>query len=176
MKRISKQNGAALFIALVMLVVLTVVGISSMQSTNLEERMASNQKDYYLAFESAEFALLQAEAVLSDLSTLKDFNVSGVGGYYRDHEVGSSIWQDESLWSDGSKHVNATANGMTAAAPKYIIEALAEVIPDIDTTSLGNDYDQSIGEEITVFRVTARGQSGRGSVVFLQSTYSKRIN
>jgi len=55
------QTGAALLISLILLLVLTFLGISSMQTTTLEERMAANQKDYYLAFEAAEYALVVAE-------------------------------------------------------------------------------------------------------------------
>lgn len=49
------QHGAVLFIALIMLVVLSLVGIASMQVTTLQERMAGNYYTQSRAFEYAEW-------------------------------------------------------------------------------------------------------------------------
>ena len=48
-----KQLGVALFISLVLLLVLTIIGVSAVQTTSLEERMARNTHDNVLAFQSA---------------------------------------------------------------------------------------------------------------------------
>ena len=58
------QRGVALFISLVLLLVLTIIGVSAVQTTSLEERMARNTNDSVLAFESAEVALRTAETFL----------------------------------------------------------------------------------------------------------------
>ena len=52
-----RQRGAVLVFCLVFLAVLTMMGVSGMESTTLEERMASNMVDHELAFNSAESAL-----------------------------------------------------------------------------------------------------------------------
>jgi type IV pilus assembly protein PilX len=46
----SRQRGAALVVALIMLLVMTVLGITAMQVTRMEERMAGNSRDVNLAF------------------------------------------------------------------------------------------------------------------------------
>ena len=56
-----QQKGATLVIALLILLVLTVLGIASMQVTRLEERMAGNSRDVNLAFQGAEAGLRDAE-------------------------------------------------------------------------------------------------------------------
>lgn len=56
-----KQRGAALLVALVMLLVVTIVALSSMQSSLLQERMSANVRDHQLAFQAAEAALRLGE-------------------------------------------------------------------------------------------------------------------
>jgi type IV pilus assembly protein PilX len=55
-----KQTGTVLIIALVMLVVLTLIGLSAMQSSTIEEIMAGNIKDCNQGFQAAESAISDA--------------------------------------------------------------------------------------------------------------------
>ena len=170
------QTGAALLISLILLLVLTFLGIRSMQTTTLEERMAANQKDYYLAFEAAEYALVVAEGELDVLFSTGNFNTQGNGGLYRDHDLASQVWKLD-IWGEGSTKVREVTDhpGMTAVPPKYIVERMSIVL-DEDAVNLGNEYGEQTGAtETTIFRVTARGESGKGSVVILQSTFGKAI-
>jgi len=54
---LSKQNGAALFVSLIMLVALTVIGLAASQRSQMQERMAGNVHIQNLAFNAAESAL-----------------------------------------------------------------------------------------------------------------------
>jgi hypothetical protein len=74
------QKGATLLVALVMLLVMTIIGISSMHNSTLEERMAGNVKEQYRAFQAAEMGMRAAEkaidagagAAMTCNSTFKD--------------------------------------------------------------------------------------------------------
>jgi len=55
------QSGAVLPISLVMLLLLTVIGVTGSQMTGLEEKMAGNMRDRNIAFQAAESALRDAE-------------------------------------------------------------------------------------------------------------------
>jgi type IV pilus assembly protein PilX len=55
------QSGAVLIISLVILLLLTLIGASSIQTSNLEEKMAGNLRDRDFAFQAAESALIDAE-------------------------------------------------------------------------------------------------------------------
>ncbi len=57
------QSGFALFIGLVILIVVTLIGVTSMRNTTLQERMAGHERESQLAFQAAENALRQAEAL-----------------------------------------------------------------------------------------------------------------
>jgi len=60
---VGKESGAVLIVALIMLLLISIVGVSSMQSTSMEERMAGNLYDRHTAFQAAEAALRQGEAL-----------------------------------------------------------------------------------------------------------------
>jgi type IV pilus assembly protein PilX len=68
------QQGAVLIVSLVLLLILTIVGISGMKMTSLEERMSGNYKDNEMAFQAAEAALVEAENFLENTNlTTADF-------------------------------------------------------------------------------------------------------
>jgi len=69
------QSGVVLVVSLIMLVLLTMIGVTGMQVTGLEEKMAGNSKDRNIAFQAAEAGLRDAE---SDL--LNSGRVSGLTG------------------------------------------------------------------------------------------------
>lgn len=56
-----RQRGAALIVALLMLLVMTVLGIAAMGVTRMEERMAGNTRDIDVAFQAAEAGLRDSE-------------------------------------------------------------------------------------------------------------------
>ena len=56
----NRQRGAVLLVALVILVVLTLLGVSTMNSTQLEEKMAANNQELTRAFHAAESGLSEA--------------------------------------------------------------------------------------------------------------------
>jgi len=54
---IQKQSGAALFVSLMMLLALTIIGLSAANRSNLQERMAGNFHIQNLAFNASESAI-----------------------------------------------------------------------------------------------------------------------
>jgi type IV pilus assembly protein PilX len=80
MQNKQKQEGIVLFMSLVMLLLLTVLGVSSIQTTSLQQRMARNANDGNLAFQAAELALRDGENLLQGLNSLIAFGDSGAPG------------------------------------------------------------------------------------------------
>ncbi len=56
----TRQSGAVLLVSLIILVVLTMLGVSTMNSTQLEEKMAANSQEANRAFQAAESGLSSA--------------------------------------------------------------------------------------------------------------------
>ena len=63
------QRGTALVMTLVILLLLTMLGITAINTSTLEERMAGNTKDQNLSFQAAETALRAAEAWVTSTTT-----------------------------------------------------------------------------------------------------------
>lgn len=60
----AKQSGAVLYVALIMLILLTLIGIVAMQVAGQQERMASNYQATNMAFQNAEGAAREQESGL----------------------------------------------------------------------------------------------------------------
>lgn len=59
-----KQSGAALYVALIMLILLALIGIVAMQIAGLQERMSANYQATSIAFQNAEGVARTQEASL----------------------------------------------------------------------------------------------------------------
>lgn len=173
-----RQSGVALFISLVLLLVLTIIGISSVQTTSLEVRMTRNEHDSVLAFQAAESALRDAEARLETIVSTAGFTPGGSGGLYTVAEIGDEEnWRDPGIWEGGNSIRAETEVAGVAEQPRYIIEHAASVLREENAYQLEDPYATASGDRIEVFRVTARASGGTtASQVMLQSSYGRILN
>ena len=172
------QKGIALFISLVLLLVLTIVGVSSVQTTSLEERMARNAHDSVLAFQAAEMALRQAEEwLIANAPEATDFSNAGTNGLWTVAPFGvAPRWETAGAWSSGNTIQVPVAVANVDSQPRYMIEYLASIDQTADQYELGRGYPV-LNETINVFRVTARGVGGTDSAqVLLQSSFGLIAN
>ena len=56
---VAYQQGAALVVSLIMLVLMTLIGVTAMRVTTVQEKMVANSRDLNIAFQAAEAALLR---------------------------------------------------------------------------------------------------------------------
>lgn len=63
----TQQTGAALIVSLMLLVILTMLGISAMESTKLVTKMATNTAEVNRALQVAEFSVSRVHNVLREL-------------------------------------------------------------------------------------------------------------
>jgi type IV pilus assembly protein PilX len=172
----AKQRGAVLIISMIILLLLTILGVTSMQSTTLEERMAGNMRDRHLAFEAAEAALLHAEQFLDSIATTGAFDTDGSDGLYDDsiQKIWTTVdWTGAASGANGYRQADniGTGEGLSTP-PKYVIQHVVSVGSEADQSNLDN-YGQGTGAGKTgLFRVTARGTgSSDNSVVILQTVF-----
>lgn len=171
------QQGVALVMALVFLLLLTLIGISALNTTSLEEKMAGNVKDRNLAFQATESALNLAESwIYAQIG--KPVFPNNSSGLYLPSTTVTYNW-DGVNWS-GSNVVTypntptASGSGMLGkinTQPKYIIEDMGETQESGGSLTMETRY-RSKGT--TILRITARGTGGTdAAVVMLQSTYAR---
>ncbi len=58
----ARESGAVLIVSMIILVILTLLGVTAMNTTSLQERIASNTQEQVHAFQAAETGLNQAFA------------------------------------------------------------------------------------------------------------------
>lgn len=172
-----------LVLALVFLLLLTIMGITALNTSSLEEKMTGNVRDRNLAFQAAESALVLAESWINTQIGKPVFPNTSVGLYLPDTGVsgdpdGVDNW-NENIWT-GSNVVTypsmpgqsgSGALGKINTQPKYIIEDMGEKQESGGSVVTNTSYKSS---GTTILRVTARGTGGTDAAqVMLQSTYAR---
>ena len=166
----SGERGAALIVSLLMLVVMTMIGVSAMQTTALEEKMAGNQRDLNQAFQAAEAALRDAEIWLRN-QTGEPVPVGNgsTGVFTRDAlDPNGNWWKTIGNWASGTE---VAGIGGVQTLPSRVIEGFG-FITDGSLT-----IGQTTGQTPRIlYRVTARGTGGTDSAtVVVQTIYAKRF-
>lgn len=185
----TRQSGAVLLVALIFMIILTLLGISNMQSGLMEEKMAGAFRDRNaLAFESAELALREGEKYLNSVA-VGPFNDT-VAGLHNNFENGGdpNFWRSVTAsattcpasgtvtafnWSATSGRCSSVLLTRkltgTAAPSRYVIEELADV------PKPGASQKAGVAKDSTkVYRITARGVGAQAStVVILQTTFKR---
>lgn len=182
-KSYKKQKGAALVLSLLILLVMTLIGVTAMQTTTMEERMAGNMNDINIAMQVAEATLRAAEEDVDTLFSTGDFDASGGSDGYRfsQYNAPDPFDSSDTAWG-GNFWTNTHSKEYTGINPgnnnygRYYVELIGE------TGNTGNVKELTMigygetagGGTVNSFRITARGtgQSGTAAVV-LQSYYGK---
>lgn len=159
------ERGAALVVALVFLLVMTVLGVTSMRTTTLQERMAGNVGDNNLAFQAAEAALRAGEEFLQQ-ATLPAF--AGANGLLLAQDfAGQADFWSSYVWNDENSQ-EADVVEYVGSSPRYVIEELPPLPAEGGSVRFG------ALPEVGFYRVTARGVGGTAdAVVILQTTYRR---
>ncbi len=63
--RPARQNGVAFVVVMMLLIVVSLLGLSAMRGTLMQERMVASLYDRNLGFQAAEAALRDAEALIA---------------------------------------------------------------------------------------------------------------
>lgn len=159
-----RERGAALLISLILLLVMTILGVTSAQTTALQERMAGNTRDREIAFQAAEAALRDGEGWLEGRAIPPQ---SGDAVYVHDQANPSSdpVWEQVD-WSDESVLATLSVSG-TSDEARYIIERM-----DALQSSSGVTVPGTVQKIKHIYRVTAMGIGvSPDARVMLQTTY-----
>lgn len=169
-KKITRQQGAVLFIGLIMLLIMSLIAITGMQSATLEERMAGNTRDNMVAFQAAEAALKAGEALLdSGTLTLNLFDDDGSDGFY--DNTYATIWSAIDWDNTDSRTYTGFNPENVSTPPRFVIQRIAEtqVAPKVVLENYG---EGDVSKTVQIFRLTSRGTGGSdNTAVVLQSVY-----
>lgn len=167
----ARQQGAALAISLIFLLVLTLIGITAMSTTTMQERMAGNLRDTGLAFQAAESALAEAEATVQGFLTAPNpAGCTSACDVWPDNAVDAAD-QDAAWWAANAQQFGADATQELAglnADPRYTIREY-DIVPD--------QLDPALPPtQVFYFELTARGVGASAdAVAVVRSIVRKRF-
>ena len=169
---LGQQRGAVLVLGLILLLILTLLGVSTMQGSVFDEKMAGNSKDRNFAFQSAESALRGGELWLQNNPSQPLATAVGSNGVWTLNGPGAGSWWQSlaAPWSSGAPSVVTSSGiGYVNSQPQRIIEEGQFVR---DSVAIGQQQSAS---GLNFYRVTAKAEGGTDkAVVQLQSMYSRR--
>ena len=176
----ANQRGAVLVVSLMILLVMTLISITALRTTSMDEKMASNARQRQIAFNAAETALREAEeelttwaAAASDENAIKaKFN--GSAGWYSAISTlyggfNPATWDvtDDSNWTAGNSAVVSGILSGLSADPRYRIEYVGRA----GTDNAGLDpNDPTPDMRDYAFRITAIGWGQEATARYLLSS------
>ncbi|MDM3871259.1 pilus assembly protein [Porticoccus sp. W117] len=183
-----KQQGAALVVCLIVLLVMTIIGVTSVSNSTIQQRMAFNLRQQQLAENAAEAALRaaedQLEAQIVSLGSIANFD-NGAGRYIsrRDNELQIALAEhdltdltDPASWTAANsvEVTDLSEDAVGTNNPRYIIEYIGRADPpNIGRASQISSLSGNPPEYIHfAFRITAIGWGvDPNAYAVLQSTF-----
>jgi type IV pilus assembly protein PilX len=161
-----RQTGAALILSLLLLLVLTLLAVSSMQGTIMQERMVSGEREGMQSLEIAESALRDAEVTLEGINVLSVFDGSD-GLFGQDDAVPDPLALD---WAASEDVIAGTAvDGIT---PRYFIQHMGDAYePEKLTDIVVEGYTNAQAFRIVAWSPGPTGESRR----VIESYYARQF-
>ncbi|HSE00753.1 MAG TPA: hypothetical protein VLB72_08475 [Burkholderiales bacterium] len=182
----SRARGAVLFIALIVLVAMTLAGIAIMRSVDTTTLIAGNLAFKQGTIQSSDNGIETAfQWLMANRPAL--INSDLAKGYYSNKPVGSLDWNNPATWADAVT-VGPDAAGNTIS---YVIHRMctlggaaynaANQQCALDTPAVGTPPPPAQGDSFAVgapgylsdprpfYRITVRSQGPRNTVSFVQS-------
>ena len=162
-----RQRGAALIVALLLLLVMTILGVTAMNSSTMQGFMSASYQQQTSTLAGVENVLFQGER---DVEAIVTGSV-GTRTHYRNlltHPLGSFEVADFSYDWAGAAAVSE-AIGEFSILGQFMIEYMGEFEVPGESIAEGGSFEDS---KIHIFRVTARGREPqREGLRIVQSLY-----
>jgi type IV pilus assembly protein PilX len=168
-----RQRGAVLFVALILLLILTLLGVTAARMETAEERMAMNDDNHQLALQSGEAVLRQVEDQIAAgmLSNDESF-VNGVSGQFDlAKELGATgvptappgngtsiADQTTSMTTSGVAYGGPSLGNVPVPTPTYIVEQFPAVSAAGGDPMCNGQYPSN--SACIVNRITVLAQGG----------------
>lgn len=178
-----RQRGATLVIALLILVLIMMVGITAITSSNTQYKLAGNLQFEDGAINNAEAAVAAAEQWLTTGTNFSNagFTTFSVAATPQLKPIGYMASQTAPannpltmIWVDNSENANIANSTMVAgnSSQRYIIELMSRNNRLQGSSQVVGGRTSSGCNQVNTYQITGRGTSARGAVRYVQSFYS----
>lgn len=155
-----REQGMALIVALVFLLLLTLIGLSSIQNSTLQEKMSSSVQFRNQSFQVAEAALRVGETAVSKAT----YVLAACGSVAACAPPSDSATRETAGQGVNALWVQAGTGGL------YAVQQLGTTKAALGCTTAGSD-----SESQTLYRITSIGMVGNARTA-LESIYAKNCN
>ncbi len=170
------QHGAVLVVSLMILLLMTLLGVTAMRTANFELVMATNTQARSTAMAAAENALVDGEV---DITTnfggtpLFDWSADTTDGMYITGDtvqgVGGGTVLNDVSWEGADQSADGFKDGPSGG--KYTLEYLGPFTTAGASLTLGGGAG---ADKRYLYRISGRGEFGKGGTRFVQSIYATR--
>ncbi len=188
----NKQTGSALILSLLILLVMTMLGITAMSTSTLEEKMAANDRNQKIAFQNAELTLGESEIAIlqkdwrntnsdkeegtnivdKSANLEKLLNDPNNKSFYGLNEAKADYFEKTTWQADSC--VSASDNNQSGFNACYIVEYIADQNPIEVGGGYGQANQSNVGHKI--LKLTARStDSNNVTASIVQSTIRKKF-
>ncbi|WP_237068697.1 pilus assembly PilX family protein [Microbulbifer guangxiensis] len=180
MRVLSQQKGAVLVVSLIVLLVLTLIGVSAARTVLLEEKMTFASRDAKVALEVAEALVRQGEQYIDGISTTGEFGDQNQKWLHAEGDAPDDLLA-EATWTDNTSRSFTVpmkdSKGNPLSGRMYIeIAGNADKEDPADSITVGGYGQTTGGGEVKVFRIIARGQGLNDTTSrVIVSHYGKRF-
>lgn len=136
----ARQRGAVLYVALMLLIMLSLLGIVGMQVASMQERMSSNYRAVNVAFQAGERAVRDAERSIEDID-----NNTGDGGDLSAADI-------QRVCDDGYDPTRWVSEQALADAPVVNVRRIEACIQGEASLEMGQPESE---EPTRVYQITA---------------------
>ena len=173
---VNKQRGVTLVVSLMILLILTMLGLTSIQRATTDLAMAGNQRETALMFDAAEAGLISAENYIGASITNADYTDATLGLYTvlaDEPTYYSPNYYDGATWTSSSQTATTSINAYEQ--PRYMIEYLGDRYQNaLAVVNIGGYGTQQTGEIVSIYRSTSRGTGLSGSSFrYIQAYFGK---
>lgn len=172
----NRQDGAALIVVLMLLIVITLLGLASMRGAIMQERMAANTVARSVAFQVAEAGLRQAEIIVRDGNVTFPSSGCAEGRCAMPEPDADPAWAAANFWTTGDQFQSGAevGTGGLALAPRFVIEDFGTSVNGGGASDCIDVSKPCIGTtEQSVYRITSYAATPNGGEVVVQSMYRR---
>ena len=174
----SDERGSTLIISLIILILLMLLGITAMNTSDTQFKLAGNLQFEDAAMNNAETAVNAAETWLAtgtNFSNAAFTTYNASAGTYQLYPIGTLAALTAPA-NDPLTMTWADTNSLEVVAgnsnQRYIIELMSTNNTLVGSSVTTGGRASSACNKVNTYRITARGASARGATKFVQSYYS----
>ncbi|WP_290648924.1 PilX N-terminal domain-containing pilus assembly protein [Aquisalimonas sp.] len=152
---VEDQRGVALIVCLILLLVMTLLGVSAMNSSIMQELMSNSFRTQTATLSSAEFVVREGEQVITGIVTGNPRPDAG----YHDLAEDSLDPLDVAAWNFKTQNFDGG---------EYAIEHIGR--REVPGESIA-EGEEVAGSHVSIFRISARSEGDRGAARIVQTIF-----